>query len=99
MTVAASKPPSPAPQKSAPLARPSGWTVQVGSFSKHKNAASLRNELRRAGFPAFEERVVSGGEQIFRVKVGPEENRLRAEALQAMLRKQQDLNGIVVSHP
>ncbi len=96
--VAASEPPSRSPKKESAMAPPSGWAVQVGSFSKHKNAASLRKELRRAGFPAFEERVVSGGQQIFRVKVGPAENRERAEALQAMLRKQKGLNGIVVSH-
>jgi DedD protein len=81
------------------VAAPSGWAVQVGSFSERENAASLRKELQRAGFSAFEERVVSGGEPVFRVKVGPEASRSRAKALQAMLRDQEDLDGIVVSHP
>lgn len=90
--------PSSSQQQASPSAAPKGWAVQVGSFSEHENATSLRNELRGSGFTAFEERVVSDGEQVFRVKVGPAVNRTRAEALQAKLRNQEDLSGIVVSH-
>jgi len=79
--------------------RTSGWAVQVGSFSEHENAQTLRDQLRASGYTAFEEKVKSGGEQVFRVKVGPELDRARAEALQGKLRSQKDLRGIVVSHP
>lgn len=96
---ASAKQPSSAKQKGSLSGGLTGWAVQVGSFSEHENATSLRNELRGAGFAAFEQRVVSAGESVFRVKVGPEMNRFRAEALQAKLRSQKDLNGIVVSHP
>lgn len=96
---AAANQPSSAAKKDSPVAPPGGWAVQVGSFSERENAASLRKELQRAGFSAFEEKVVSGGEPVFRVKVGPEASRSRAKALQAMLRDQEDLDGIVVSHP
>jgi hypothetical protein len=99
MDVAAADQPSPAPEKESPSASSRDWAVQVGSFNERENAALLRKELQRAGFSAFEERVVSGGESIFRVKVGPEASRSRAKALQARLRNQEDLNGIVVSHP
>jgi DedD protein len=75
----------------------SGWAVQVGSFSERGNAMLLVNRLRSSGFTAFQERGASAGEPIFRVKVGPEQNRARAEALQARLRNQENLQGIVVS--
>jgi DedD protein len=73
------------------------WAVQVGSFSERENAATLRDDLRSSGFAAFEEKAVSEGEQVFRVMVGPEKERKRAEALRARLRNQEDLDGIVVS--
>jgi DedD protein len=73
--------------------------VQVGSFTEHENAVSLRDELRASGFAAFEERVFAQGDEIYRVKVGPEFNRERAEDLQARLRSQEDLQGIVVTYP
>jgi DedD protein len=76
---------------------PSGWAVQVGSFSERDNAMLLLDKLRSSGFTAFQERSASGGEPVFRVKVGPEQNRERAEALQAKLRNQENLPGIVVS--
>ncbi|MBA2490497.1 MAG: SPOR domain-containing protein [Gammaproteobacteria bacterium] len=80
-------------------ARTPAWAVQVGSFSEQENARTLRNQLRASGFAAFEEQVKTGGEQVFRVKVGPEDDRAHAEALQGKLRSQKDLRGIVVSHP
>ncbi len=96
---------SPAAPSSSARTEPSSdsalmaWAVQVGSFSEHENATTLRDQLRAAGFAAFEERAISDGEEVYRVKVGPEFNRARAEDLQARLRVQQDLQGIVVSHP
>jgi DedD protein len=72
------------------------WAVQVGSFSEYENAATLRDDLQSSGFTAFEEKAVSDGEQVFRVMVGPEKDRKRAEALRARLRNQKDLDGIVV---
>lgn len=93
---AAAQSPSGGEQASA---RTPAWAVQVGSFSEHENAQTLRNQLRASGFAAFEEKVKTGGEQVFRVKVGPELDRARAEALQGKLRSQKDLRGIVVSHP
>jgi DedD protein len=75
------------------------WSVQVGSFSEQKNALSLLNKLRNSGFAAFKASATSGGDRVFRVMVGPEFNRKRAERLLARLRKQENLQGIVVSQP
>jgi DedD protein len=76
---------------------PGGWAVQVGSFSERDNAMLLLDQLRSAGFAAFQERANSGGQPVYRVKVGPAQNRARAEALQAKLRRKENLKGIVVS--
>ncbi len=75
----------------------SGWAVQVGSFSERDNAMLLLDELHSAGFTAFQERANSGGQPVYRVKLGPAQNRARAEALQTKLRRKENLEGIVVS--
>lgn len=98
-TSPASVPPVATQTESSSPSALSAWAVQVGSFSEHNNATSLRDQLRESGFAAFEEQTVSDGEPVFRVKVGPELDRERAETLQAELRNQEDLKGIVVSHP
>jgi DedD protein len=85
--------------KPSPKSMLTAWAVQVGSFSEHENALSLRDKLRASGFAAFDEPARSDGERVFRVMVGPEFNRERAEGLQARLRRQENLKGIVVSHP
>lgn len=76
-----------------------GWVVQVGSFRQEGNAIALRDRLKTAGFSAFEERVKGSAAPIYRVKVGPEQNRERANALKAKLLAKQKLKGIVMTHP
>ena len=76
-----------------------GWVVQVGSFRQKGNAIALRDRLKIAGFSAFEERVNGRAAPIYRVKVGPEQNRERANVLKAKLLAKQKLKGIVMSHP
>jgi len=92
-TAAASK------QKSESRAVVKGWVVQVGSFRQKSNAIALRDRLKIAGFSAFEERASGSATPIYRVKVGPEQNRERANVLKAKLLAKQKLNGIVMSQP
>ncbi|MGH8503381.1 MAG: efflux transporter outer membrane subunit [Gammaproteobacteria bacterium] len=87
------------PSTDAPRSGTAAWAVQVGSFSKEANARALRDELRASGFAAFEEPGSSEGQHVFRVKAGPEIDRVRAEALRWRLRREKNLRGIVVSHP
>src|SRR5215212_3605177 len=61
----------------AQAARPV-WIVQVGSFSEHTNAISLRDKLRTRGYMALVERADVGGKPVFRVIVGPAFERERA---------------------
>ena len=88
-------PPTPT-EPAAPIAT-TGWAVQVGSFSERARARSLRDELSKAGFDTFIEPFSAGEGTVYRVKVGPTDERSAAEALGARLEKEQGLKGLVVS--
>ena len=88
-----------APEKPVEASTLSAWVVQVGSFSTEDNALVLRDKLRARGFTAFVEPHRSGQKTVYRVRVGPELKREAADALQARLKKEQKLDGIVMSHP
>ncbi len=75
------------------------WVVQLASLSRESNAVALRDRLRRAGFAAFVERVRVNGKPVFRVRVGPELDRDRAEALRRRLQQTRNLHGIVLAYP
>lgn len=75
------------------------WAVQVGSFSKQSNALGLRDKLRKQGYSVFVEKVSTGNGDIYRVRVGPEVRRSKAEELQKDLQARLKLDGLVVAHP
>lgn len=93
--------PAPAPKSAArPVADgPRGWVVQVGSFVKPANAFGLRDRIRSKGFPAFVEQLRTGGDIAYRVRVGPELSRNRADKLKRDLASGMKLDGLVMSHP
>ncbi|MDE2090141.1 MAG: SPOR domain-containing protein [Gammaproteobacteria bacterium] len=76
--------------------RTTAWRVQVASFSDRAHALALRNKLRVKGYQAFVQEVHAGHRLMYRVLIGPGMNRTRADALQARLRKDMKLNGIVI---
>jgi DedD protein len=90
----------PSPQASAP-AQPglSSWAVQVGSFAQEKNALALRDRLRKKGFPAFVERQDGKRGAGFRVRVGPELDRKKAEQWRTRLAKELGSNPLVTPYP
>ncbi len=106
---AASKPeavakatPAPTP-KAAPTAKAANgalasWVVQLASFSNVRNAEALRNKLRKAGYPAFVEKVPVKAGTVYRVRVGPDVSRPKMEALRDRLQREFKLKGIVTSH-
>ncbi|MGQ0592343.1 MAG: SPOR domain-containing protein [Gammaproteobacteria bacterium] len=75
------------------------WAIQLGSFSSEANAEKLRDRLQKLGFQPFVERITVKTRGMFRVRVGPERERLKAEALRAKIRKQADLDGVLVRYP
>ncbi|MDZ7663258.1 SPOR domain-containing protein [Thiohalophilus sp.] len=78
---------------------PKAWAVQVGSFRKQSNALGLRDKLRDHGYRVFVERVATDKGNVYRVRVGPEVRRSKAEALQNDLQTKLELEGLVVAHP
>ncbi len=81
---------NPNPRPSAPP-KPrvgvSAWVVQLGSFAEHENADSLAERLRKKHQEAFVEQVEIGGKLWFRVRVGPELDRKRADEMLSAIRR------------
>jgi DedD protein len=75
------------------------WAIQLGSFSSEANAKKLRDRLQKLGFQPFVERISVKTRSVFRVRVGPGRERHQAEALRAKIRKQVNLDGILVRYP
>ncbi|MEN8174993.1 MAG: SPOR domain-containing protein [Pseudomonadota bacterium] len=78
---------------------PSAWVVQVGSFSSRDNADGLVERLRKAGFDTFHEEFRLGGKSLYRVRVGPEIDRRRAEKMQVRIADEFKLKGQVLRYP
>ena len=92
---AAVKPATPA---AAPHAPAEAWAVQLGSFSSSVNALTLQEKARKAGFRAYVEKVKSEQGSSYRVRVGPESSRERADALRARVQEKLKMSGMVVPH-
>ncbi len=73
---------------------PSGFAVQLGSFSKAENARGLRDKLVASGYTAF---VKTSG-SVTRVYVGPHASRAEAEKVLKKLLADTKLKGIVVNY-
>lgn len=72
-----SKPPPSAPARTG--SKITTWIVQVGNFSTRAKADEVKRQLEGRGLEAFVEPI--GKPAVFRVAVGPEADRKRAEAL------------------
>ncbi|MBT8141856.1 MAG: hypothetical protein HKN88_02645 [Gammaproteobacteria bacterium] len=77
----------------------SAWVVQTGSFGQRNNAEKEVSRLKAKGFPAFLSRYTTQDNSImYRVRVGPEKDRARAEKLMQRL-SQAGVSGKVRAHP
>ena len=93
----------PEPREAAPIRRATSsatgmYAVQLGSFSSAENANRLAADLRQKGFAAFLSKTESGGEELHRVRIGPQKDRPAAEAMAARL-EDAGHSGQVVPHP
>ena len=75
-----------------------GWTVQIGSFLKSENALALRKRLQARGYAAFVESGSSARGDVSRVFVGPMPDLEQARSSAAKLRREMELEGIVVPY-
>lgn len=87
----------PAPSSSASVAG-AAWAVQLGAFSNKAKAEQLVEELRKRQFSAFLLEYRASGKVLYRVRVGPEQDRARAEATAARLAKE-GFQPVVARHP
>lgn len=103
--VIASKPPAPKPAAPAPVAPAASptvqqaWVVQLGVFGNLKTAIDLREKLRKAGHSAFTEEITTPQGKALRVRVGPELDRAKAQAVRDRLARETGQDGIVVAYP
>ena len=70
------------------------WHIQVGSFSKASNAFELRDNLRKAGYAAFE--AVSKGGAYTRVFVGPSTQKQQLEEQMLAIKQAFKIQGQLV---
>jgi DedD protein len=96
--------PAPAPAAGKPGEPPqsadlTAWVVQTGSFTSEAKAKALAEKLRQARFPAFVERARTGTGTTYRVQVGPELERGRAEQTLKQIETSVGIKGIIVPHP
>ncbi|MCK5893698.1 MAG: SPOR domain-containing protein [Endozoicomonadaceae bacterium] len=76
---------------------PVSWTLRLVAFSQIENAIILRDQLRRAGYRAYQRIVVlSNDESEVHVYVGPELVRNKADSLLTEINKKYQLKGVVV---
>ncbi|RME32672.1 MAG: SPOR domain-containing protein [Gammaproteobacteria bacterium] len=77
----------------------SAWVVQLGSFSSEENASKLLARLKEKGYAAFLDPAYTEQGKQYRVRVGPELTRAKADALRKRLARELKLQGIIVRYP
>jgi DedD protein len=87
-----------APQAGSAPPAVSGWVVQLGSFANRENAQKLVQELHHKEYSAFVAEYRGNGKVLYRVRVGPEQDRARADALRLRL-GHEGYTGSVTPHP
>ena len=74
------------------------WVIQLGSFSNVKNAANLRDKLKKAGFASFIEAKNVNNKKTTRVYVGPKNTHQNAKEIWQQLKDRQHIKGIIVAY-
>lgn len=93
-STAARTPPAETAQK--PAGTTAAWMVQAGSFSEEANARALADKLRKRNLAAVVDIVPVGAGTMYRVRVGPELNRTRAEQIQKQIENAAGIKGIIL---
>lgn len=92
-------PPAPRPaREAAPPAATGAWAVQLGAFSNRSKAEQLVAELKKRRYAAFLLEYRAGGQVLYRVRVGPEQDRAMAQEIAARLAKD-GFQPVVARHP
>lgn len=92
------EPAAPGGPKPAPPPAPKAWTVQAGSFAVESNARALADKLRQQNLAAVVHPSRGATTTIYRVTVGPETSRSRAELIQKQIETSVGIRGIILPH-
>jgi DedD protein len=97
---AATRPPDRAEQAPPPamVSQTPAWAVQLGAFSNREKAEQLVADLRKRRYAAFLLEYRASGQVLYRVRVGPEQDRARAQEIAARLAKD-GFQPVVARHP
>ncbi|WP_456418219.1 SPOR domain-containing protein [Thiolapillus sp.] len=88
------------PAAPKPSSSPSAWVVQVASLSSRASAERLVKKLRKAGLDTMDPAAVTvAGKKYYRVRVGPELDKQRAQRLLPRINKISGVKGQVVRYP
>jgi DedD protein len=74
-------PAKPASEKNPRHTGAGTWAVQVASFGVRATSERIASELKAKGYPAFVTSYTGTGQTMYRVRVGPVEDRAAADAL------------------
>jgi DedD protein len=74
------------------------WAVQIGAFSSREKAEQQVAQLRERRYAAFILEYRASGKVLYRVRVGPEQDRARAAEIAARLAKD-GFQPVVARHP
>lgn len=77
-------------------ALPEGWVIQVASLSAQEGANKLRDQLQAEGHRAYVRAVPVADNTIYRVFIGPKQNKAEAIALKSKLDVQLKVNSLVL---
>lgn len=84
------------PKLSTPLAK--AWTIQLASFTKKSNADELERKLVADKYRAYSEPVSTDKGTVYRVFVGPDLKKDRAEKTLQQLQNKVGLSGMIVRY-
>jgi len=72
------------------------WMVQLGTFTRTKNAYELRDRLRKDGFDGHAKDIKIKGKKAVRVFSGPFVNRKEAEKMKKKLDKKYKVKSLII---
>jgi len=73
------------------------WFVQVGIFGQENNAITLQTKIRKQGFPVRVSTISTDKGLMYRVRIGPELDKKRAEKMKAKVDKLNNFNSMLSS--
>ena len=87
------------PARNPARASASAFAVQIAVLSDVAKANARRDDLRKAGFAAFVEKLETAKGPMYRLRIGPEAARSDAEKVKAAVKQRFGDDAIIVDYP